>query len=608
MYVNARNSGGTSRKQLSYSVIDAGDSVTVLTSTEPFNIAEGASHSITIRHSKGGLSEARIIAQIDPYIVKLDRLIPIAELGDLISWGITSFVTRPFIVKGIAPTGDLGASLALMPYAEQVYTADAGEMIPPYDPGISPDLTNPLPTTFNISQTFFYIARAPYTTVSVNWNEVANTAGYEVWLWTEIEPAYKKMAQVTGTTYVLFDRVEVDPDAVLFNKEIRVKVVQLNIWGKRYPLINTPHQSLVLRGHEGLPLDIPYLNLDVRLSEVFLEWIAPNMPNIEGYYLKYSPLVTGATWESSATLVRSIPHSATSISVPARIGRYLLKVIDTTGAMSVSPAIASTTIPAIGGNEFYGMSEPAPGWAGTLTGTVKDGATLVLAKDGDGNYVPEGTFIYSETVDLGKILQVRVENKIQVYGSIASEMISTWVRLSDITTIGSIIKANDFDCLVEMQVADGAGAFGPWISLMAGDYTAQRMRFRLRLLSYKEDVTPRVTAGLIELYLLRRVESAYDAVCPAAGLDVFYERPFERRPAIAISANLQTATTTYVITDQRADGFHIAFKDGAAGVERVFDWVAAGRGTEEQVIGGYTVGPSHMQTMTITRSISRRVH
>jgi hypothetical protein len=148
------------------------------------------------------------------------------------------------------------------------------------------------------------------------------------------------------------------------------------------------------------------------------------------YNLRYSTATDGtATWQNSVSLVEKISRPATSVTVPARSGTYLIKAVDKLGNFSSNEtAIISNVTSAINFNAIATQSEH-PDFTGTKTNIIETDNTLRLDSselfdsasgdfdDGTGQFdsgltasdlYASGNYEFADVIDLGAVYTSRV--------------------------------------------------------------------------------------------------------------------------------------------------------------------------------------------------------
>jgi hypothetical protein len=148
------------------------------------------------------------------------------------------------------------------------------------------------------------------------------------------------------------------------------------------------------------------------------------------YNLRYSTATDGtATWQNSVNLVEKISRPATSVTVPARAGTYLIKAVDKLGNFSSNEtAIISNVTSVINFNAVATQNEH-PDFTGTKTNIIETDNTLRLDSselfdsasgdfdDGTGLFdsgltasdlYASGTYEFADIIDIGAVYTSRV--------------------------------------------------------------------------------------------------------------------------------------------------------------------------------------------------------
>ena len=84
------------------------------------------------------------------------------------------------------------------------------------------------------------------------------------------------------------------------------------------------------------PSDIVNLFAEVNGAIITLDWDAVPDLDLSFYRVRHSPSVSGATWGNSTTYVDKVSRPASSVSVPAKSGTYILRAYDKSGVGSLN--------------------------------------------------------------------------------------------------------------------------------------------------------------------------------------------------------------------------------------------------------------------------------
>jgi predicted phage tail protein len=75
------------------------------------------------------------------------------------------------------------------------------------------------------------------------------------------------------------------------------------------------------------PQDVEDFACNIVNQDAHLSWSPVSDLDLAYYQIRYSTLTSGADWQNSVSLVQKIARPATSVTVPARNGTYLIKAV-----------------------------------------------------------------------------------------------------------------------------------------------------------------------------------------------------------------------------------------------------------------------------------------
>lgn len=627
-------------------IYDGSGNATQWTLTEPVQLgAVPTDYGYTIRSLDGVTHFGQFAAQVDAYTVQPTAPVPGISMGDLHVWGEMQHITYPFLVAKIDPQQNLAATLTLVPYAgDAIFNADMGT-IPPYVPVIDTDLSSLAPAPVlrtNVLQRIQYIDRRPFLSVSFDWGDYisADAVQYEVWVDWDLNPT-KQWTLLGRTATPSFQWLR-DIDLSVYKSYpgsgFCAKIVSVNGFGVKRTLNETPSTCDEILGDYVPPGAPTTFDLDLKRDTITLSWTPPSDPDIDHYDIRYDPNFENSSYTQSTIVATGIPWPRTSVEVPARLGTYYIKTVDTSGNRSEEFAEAYTPgenlwnmnaitkvddqpimwpgakvgFETVGGTPIvYGDFSPAFS-ADFSTVEYSSGSTLVSSQLADGVYPMRSEYYYNSTFDAGDIYQTRFTSKIMAAGFNATSMMVAWVPLAIAVPIaGWVITDTDqkvgigemMDVWHEIRWADlayvmadwvplasadpigyGGAQFGEWRRFQVGDYTGKVFQFRL----IAEYIGPDAVAdagvviggAYIEVDMPDRIDGVYDVRCPPGGMRVYYAPAFKERPAIGITADTVSEGDTYRISNADKNGFDIEFKNAGISVERQFDWLAKGYGAK----------------------------
>ena len=111
--------------------------------------------------------------------------------------------------------------------------------------------------------------------------------------------------------------------------DVRIKAINSNRVSSAF--VTGQH---TITGQLDIPEDVKIFSINIVGSTAFLNWQAVSNLDLSYYQIKFNSSLTGATWSGSTILVNQVSKPATSVSVPAQSGTYLIKAFDLTGNSS----------------------------------------------------------------------------------------------------------------------------------------------------------------------------------------------------------------------------------------------------------------------------------
>ena len=601
-----------------------GPLATQWTLTEPLDLqGTPSAFGYTIRSGNGVVHQGQFGTQIDAYTVTPATPVAGIAVGDLHVWGEMAHITYPFLVAAINPQADLAATLSLVPYAgDAIFGADVGT-IPPYVPVVDDDLSQIAPppiSAVNVLQRIVYLNRRPLLSVTFDWaNYIASTfVAYEVWLTWDLNTT--GLWQLLGRTNAPNFQWLMDIDLAAFpnypGSSFCVKVLGVNAFGGKRTLAETAATCDELLGDTAAPAAPPYFELDLKRDTITLNWEHPNEPDIDFYEVRYDPNIVDASYAQSTIVAPQIAYPTRSMDIPARLGTYFIKTVDTSGNRSIEFASAFTPGDNVWQLNAIATWDDAPTWAGIKDNFMLSGTSLETIAESPGVYPLRAEYYYADLYDGGEIYQTRFTSKIVAAGVALDSIMATWIPLAIADPILGSVALDDGGessvaelidvwheirwVVVEDVMADwlplasaiplgvGEASFGVWRRFQVGDFIGEKFQFRLIAQYIGPDAVPDVGAqiaeAIIEIDMTDRIDGRYDVICPIGGVHVAYNPAFKARPVLSITPDNVVAGDTYTITGADENGFDIEFFNAAASVARQFDWLAKGYGARSAVI------------------------
>jgi len=391
---------------------------------------------------------------------------------------------------------------------------------------------------------------------------------------------------------------------VIDKASYKVRVRGVNIYGVFSSSLESSEHEVV--GLTAPPADVQNLSINIVGKDAFLNWTAVADLDLAYYELRYQNVTDGAQWQNSVPLVLKVARPATSVSVAAKTGAYLIKARDKLNNPSVNATVVYTSVTSIGNFNAVATSTQNPTFAGTKTDVVlitKEDGTPALVLDTEelfddnttddfdditshnfdggtknANVDTEGFYDFDAPIDIGASF------KANVTGGITQSVISR-DRLFDNISGNFDVQTGLFDgdaesnCSAELQVATSADGttYTSFTTFVVGDYSARFFKFRIRMTSTNGSATPEITAASVTIDMEDRIQSENNIVSGTSAKTVTYPVAFKQAPALAFAIDNMASGDKYDVTSKTATGFVITFQNsGGSTVSRTFDYIAKG--------------------------------
>lgn len=509
------------------------------------------------------------------------------EAGDLIIIGVVGSIAIDCIVKSIDPGSDLSATLTLIEKADAIYLAESTDTIKNYNPDISPtfDVAFKPPgevTDLSIADSYYECNgdNLAYK-VDLTWG-VPTGAAYDIFeVWAN---------NGTGFTFVDFTKKTLytyTVDRNYLGSTFNFKIIAVSASGKKLNLVDVGSVSTIVYKKSTPPSDVAKVGTDITGEVLQISWDRISDCSCREYLIRYSPDPSFGTWEKSIPLTKADKNTS-STSVQARTGIYMIKAIDFEGNESVNAAAAVTTIPNLFGLNVISETTDFPSLPGSMDRASVDTGGLTLAHTSSGGvdtseYYSEGYYYYYNLLDLGEIYTVRLQSRIQAEGFSLQDLMSNWDLLSNLDTMAHA-GSSDWDVETQYRTTNsyntislwadmasitsiaegGQDQWTEWKKFIMGDMTGRIFEFRLKLISNKAAVSPRVFDGTIRADMPDRTESFDNILVGNTGYAATYNPAFKgpgTTPNIQVSIdNIQTGDY-WTYSYRTLDGFKINLFD-----------------------------------------------
>jgi len=518
-------------------------------------------------------------------------------VGDLvnITHATPSFSAKPFRVQGMTINADHTINLVLSEHQDSFYTFGTQQEV-----ATIPDTT--LPNVFSVQppasvtlsdQLIEYndgtVIVALDITIGASPDQFVDFYQVEYKLSTDSD--FIIYAQGSGLNHRVLNVIDQS------TYDVRVKAV--NSLGVSSTYVSAQRQIV---GAIAPPSDVTDFSANVSGQEAHLSWEAVTDLDLAYYNLRFSEATDGtADWLNSVALVEKISRPATSISVPARQGTYLIKAVDKLGNFSSNAtAIISNVTSPLNFNSITTQSEH-PTFGGTFTNTVlTDGAIELdsseLFDSASGNFDDEttrffdsgvanadfqasGNYEFADVIDIGAKHTVRITASLTQTADNPDDLFDN--RSGNFDDASSNFDGDTpANCNAHLEIAtsDDNVTYTDFRGFVIGEYEARYFKFRVVLISRDLASTPVVSAVTVTLDMQDRIFSGNDIVSGTGTKSITFTNPFKSGNfAVGITGQGMATGDYFTVSNKTINGFDVAFFNSSdTGVSKTFDFIAKG--------------------------------
>lgn len=491
------------------------------------------------------------------------------SIGEIVAITYPSggFNAKPFVVQGLTINEDLTVDVQLFEHQDNFYTWSTKSEAPTIA-----DTT--LPNPFNVQPP----ASVTLSDQLIQYNDGTVIVAldiqigaspdsfvdfYQVEYKKSTETDYQIHAQGTGLNQRVLNVIDQE------TYDIRVKAVNNISVSSTYVSV-----SRTIVGAVAPPSTVTDFSCNILGQEAHLNWEAVTDLDLAYYQIRYSTLTTGAEWQNSVSLVEKVSRPATSITVPARVGSYLIKAVDKLGNFSINETIVSTNVLAIGNFNSVATQTESPNFTGAKTNITLENNTLKLT-----SLASDGIYEFSAPIDIGAVHTSRVTASITQFAEDPTDLFDSKAGLFDDAT-GSFDgdSVSNSNAHLEIALSDDGTTYTGFRNFVIGDYTARYYKFRLYLISRDQATTPVVSALSVSIDMEDRIQSENDIVSGAGTKTVTFTNPFKTANyAVGITGENMATGDYFVVTNKTISNFQVTFYNSSdTEISRTFDMIAKG--------------------------------
>jgi hypothetical protein len=516
-------------------------------------------------------------------------------IGDLVDLTYTTggFSSKLFRIYGLSINTDSTVSLKLIEHQDNFYTWSEKAEAPTIADTTLPNPNNvqaPASVTLDdqlIEYSDGVVITALDVTIGASPDSFVDYYQVEYKLSTETD--YIIAGQGSGLT----QRILNVKDGFTYN--VRVKAFNTLGVGSTY---TSATRTIV--GGIAPPSDVTDFSCNIIGGDAHLSWQQITDLDLAYYQIRYSTQTSGASWANSVSLVEKVARPATSVTVPARVGSYLIKAVDKNGNFSSNETIIETNVLAIGNYNAVATQTESPTFSGTKFQTVVSDGTLRLDSSelfdsATGNFdsgtsffdsgvtsydlYSEGTYLFSSPIDIGAVYTSRVTASITQTSDNLDDLFD--LRTGDFDDAQSNFDGDtpaNCNAHIEIALSNDNITYTTFRNFVVGDYTARYYKFRVTLRSFDLASTPVISALSVSIDMPDRIFSGNDIVSGTGTYNVVFTLPFYSNSyAVGITAQGLNTGDFFTISNKTVNGFDVAFKNSAStGVTKTFDYLAKG--------------------------------
>lgn len=156
----------------------------------------------------------------------------------------------------------------------------------------------------------------------------------------------------------------------------------------------------------GDPADVTGFSKELSGGTLFLSWEPIPDADLSHYRIRHNSETTGATWDTSTTVVKRVPRPGTTATLPARSGTFFIRAYDKEGNFSENATalvVLPSELPQLGVTE---TQTEDPTFSGAKTNVIFVSDSIEIDNTSAAN--PSGEYLFSNYIDTGATRNARV--------------------------------------------------------------------------------------------------------------------------------------------------------------------------------------------------------
>lgn len=393
-----------------------------------------------------------------------------------------------------------------------------------------------------------------------------------------------KFRRVNATQWSVPDVLSITTEEIILTGLQDGSLYDFDIYYQNRDAVGLVSPALSLRNilHEGgsaPPAQVSTFRISIHdEANAILSWTLNTERDVTHYEIRFNPVFSGATWETSLVLEEYAKQ--TPMPILFRSGTYFIKAVDRSGNYSET-ATSIITFESDGNGDTVQTLQEDSTFDGTKDNVEVDSGALILT-----DVMEDGYYYFDNAVDLGVKTASFISPEIVASGVFSGVGGEDVFSMPDIFQVADIFGIEPGSWFIELQMRTcpddptGTPTWSDWEAVSAGTYEFWGAEFRLLLRSLQTDTNVSVATLIVSVQMPTRIEKNNDVTVPDTGVTVNYNYSFQASPAVAIT--LQDAEEGDVIefTSKTVGGFSFKVYNNPTSsyVERTFDFVAVGYG------------------------------
>jgi hypothetical protein len=516
-------------------------------------------------------------------------------IGDIvdITYPTGGFSAKPFRVYGLSINTNNTVGLKLIEHQDNFYTWGSKAQAPTISDTVLPNPFNVSPPSSVTLDDQLIAYNDGTVIVALDIAIGASPDSFVDYYQVEYKKSSETNYQIHGQGTGLNQRVLNVIDQETYN--VRVKAV--NSLGVSSTYVTTTRTII---GAIAPPQDVQDFACNIINQDAHLSWSPVSDLDLAYYQIRYSTLTSGADWQNSVSLVQKIARPATSVTVPARNGTYLIKAVDKLGNFSSNATLVVTNLVGIGNFNAIVTQTESPSFTGTtfqaivIDNTLKlDSSELFDSATGDFEDTDRlfdsgvasydlysyGTYEFANIIDLGLKYTSRVTASITQTADNLDDTFDSTAGLFDDTpsNFDGDTPAN-CDAHLEIATSDDNVTYTSFRNFVIGDYSARYLKFRVYMSSKDLASTPVISALSVTVDMPDRIFSGNDIVSGIGTKSITFTIPYySSNYAVGITGQSMATGDYFLLTSKTINGFDVAFKNSSdTGISKTFDYISKG--------------------------------